>query len=75
MPNEELSNDAIAMLCDIGEFQSDEATPEQRAQIQGLLDARYIQVDLDPDMPGERYKLTPKAVEFLGQRGAGLNEA
>lgn len=75
MQQVELSNNAIALLCDIGEFDQESASSEQKAELQNLIDGRYIEIDLRPSGKPDRYKLTAKAITFLGSRGAGLNEA
>jgi len=60
----------IALLCDIGERDSVELTEVERRDLEALRAGGFIEA-------GERlpYKLTAKGVEFLGERGAGLNES
>ena len=67
-----LTNDQIALLCDIGEYELSKATDQRKRELQGLIDRGYV---LANDHAPGRYKLSAKGVEFLGARGAGLNEA
>lgn len=70
MPDE-LTNDQIALLCDIGEYDLLKATDQRKRELQELIDRGYV---LANDQTPGRYKLSGKGVEFLGERGAGLNE-
>ena len=70
---EELNNDQIAMLCDIGEWDPSKLSTEQAKNLNRLRADGYLE---DGEVRGKAaLKLTPKAVEYLGQRGAGLNES
>ncbi len=68
-----LSNNAIAMLCEIGAFSPDRASAEQKEEIEKLVAGGYV--ESDPASQSAGYKLTGKGITFLGDRGAGLNEA
>ena len=70
----ELSNDDIALLCDVGD--SFPATPnaDDQRRLSRLLAAGYIEY-AGPDRAPEKYQLTAKAEKLLAERGAGLNEA
>jgi hypothetical protein len=70
MPDQ-LTSDQIALLCDIGEYELSKATDQRKRQLQELIDRGYVLAD---DQAPGRYKLSGKGVEFLGERGAGLNE-
>jgi hypothetical protein len=73
--DDELTDSQIALLCDIGEFklhELNELTGERKSDLDRLVSGGYA----EPAESGARwpFKLTPKAHEFLGLRGAGLNE-
>jgi hypothetical protein len=68
---EELTSDQIALLCDIGEYDLSKASDRRRQELGELIDRGYVRAS---DTAPGRLKLTGKAVEFLGERGAGLNE-
>jgi len=68
-----LTDSQIALLCAIEEHDDSEATSEQKSDLARLLTAGYAQPT--GDHPGSAYELTAKGVAFLGERGAGLNEA
>jgi hypothetical protein len=70
MPDE-LTNDQIALLCDIGEYDLSKATDQRKRELQELIDRGYV---LANDQTPGRCKLSGKGVELLGERGAGLNE-
>ena len=72
MPDE-LTDSQIALLCAIEEQDDSEATSEQKRDLAQLLVAGYAQPT--GDHPGSAYALTAKGAAFLGERGAGLNEA
>jgi len=71
---EELTNSEISLLCDIGTFDPLEATADHRKDLERLVSGGYVEAT-DHFPPGAGFKLTMKGVEYLGQRGAGLNEA
>lgn len=73
--NDEPSNSAIALLFEIGEFDADGASAEQKTHLNELISGGYVTVAPDAELPGERYKLTKKAHQFLSERGAGMNES
>ena len=70
MPDD-LTDAQIALLCDIGEFDPSTQTEDKRRDLARLIAGGYI------ELAGSRpaYKLTAKGNKFLGERGAGLNEA
>jgi hypothetical protein len=67
----DLTDDQISLLCSIGEFDPEKQAEEKRRDLEKLISGGFI------ERAGNRraYKLTAKGAEFLGQRGAGLNEA
>jgi hypothetical protein len=70
MPDD-LTDDQIALLCDIGEFDPSKLIEDRKHDLERLISGGYVeQTDSHP-----AFKLTAKGVEFLGKRGAGLNEA
>ena len=71
--SDDLTNSQIALLCDIGEFDHPNATADQKRDLERLVSGGYVEPTQNhPDVP---FKLTAKGLEFLGKRGAGLNEA
>ncbi len=73
MPSD-LTNDQIALLCAIGEHTpSDDADSGKRRDLQRLLAEGYVKPATGSPSPA--FELTPEGLDFLGKRGAGLNEA
>jgi hypothetical protein len=70
---DELTNSQIALLCDIGEFDPAKADDASTRDLERLVSGGFIEPA--PDRPGSAYQPTAKGVAFLGERGAGLNEA
>ena len=72
--SDDLTDSQIALLCDIGEFDQSKLTSDQkRRDLEQLISGGYVG-------PAENharsaFMLTAKGIEFLGKRGAGLNEA
>ena len=71
--SDDLTNDQIALLCDIREFDPSKLTEDNKRDLAELI-ARG-NVELTESHLGSAFRLTAKGVEFLGKRGAGLNEA
>ena len=71
--SDDLTNSEIALLCDIGELHLPKLTGDQKRDLERLISAGYV----EPTEGHGRsaFMLTAKGVEFLGKRGAGLNEA
>jgi hypothetical protein len=72
MPDD-LSDAQIALLCDIEEHDLSKLTGEKKRDLEQLLLAGYA--ELVNGNPASTLKLTAKGMEFLSERGAGLNEA
>ena len=71
--SDDLTNSQVALLCDIGEFDHPSATADQKRDLERLISGGYVEPTANrADLP---FKLTAKGVMFLGERGAGLNEA
>jgi hypothetical protein len=70
MPDD-LTDDQIALLCHIGEFDPSKQAEDKKHDLERLISGGYV------ELAGTRpaYKLTAKGNKFLGERGAGLNEA
>ena len=68
-----LTDSQIALLCAIEEHDDSEASSEQKRDLARLLSAGYAQPT--GEHPGSAYELTAEGAEFLGERGAGPNEA
>ena len=71
--SDDLTNSQIALLCDIGESNLPKLTGDQKSDLEWLLSEGYVEPT--KSHPGSLFKLTAKGDEFLGERGAGLNEA
>lgn len=71
--SDELTDSQIALLCAIEEHDDSEASNERKRDLARLLMAGYAKPI--GDHPGSGYALTAKGAAFLGERGAGLNEA
>jgi hypothetical protein len=71
--SEDLTNSEIALLCDIGELHLSKLAGDQKRDLERLISGGYV----EPTESHARsaFMLTAKGVEFLGKRGAGLNEA
>jgi hypothetical protein len=71
--SDDLTNSQIALLCDIGEFDLPKLTSDQKRDLERLVSGGYV----EPTESRARsaFGLTAKGLEFLGNRGAGLNEA
>lgn len=71
--SDHLTNAQIALLCDIGEFHLPELTDDQQRDLERLISGGYV--GRTESLASSAFTLTAKGVEFLGKRGAGLNEA
>jgi hypothetical protein len=71
--SDDLTNTQIALLCDIGEFELPKLTSDQKRDLERLISGGYV--GPTESHPGSAFMLTAKGIEFLGKRGAGLNEA
>jgi hypothetical protein len=69
-----LSNDDIALLCDIATFDPGAANADKQARLQSLIAEGFVE-PVSGDRTPARYQLTARAQRVLEQRGAGLNEA
>jgi hypothetical protein len=70
---DDLTNSQIALLCDIGEFDLPKLTSDQKRDLEQLISGGYV--GPTESHPRSAFMLTVKGIEFLGKRGAGLNEA
>lgn len=70
---DDLTDSQIALLCDIGEYDHAEAASDKKRDLERLISGGYVRPTADH--PGSAYELTAKGLTFLGERGAGLNEA
>lgn len=70
----ELSDEDVALLCDVGDSFPATLHADERRRLARLLAAGYVAC-ADPDRAPEKYQLTAKAEKLLAERGAGLNEA
>jgi len=71
--SEDLTDDQIALLCSIGEFDLSRLTEDKKRDLERLISGGYVEPT--ESHPGSAFRLTAKALAFLGERGAGLNEA
>jgi hypothetical protein len=68
----DLSDSQIALLCDIEDHDVSKAPADKRRDLEQLISWGYVEPG-----HGDRaaaFRLTAKGVDFLGERGAGLNE-
>ena len=72
MPEEDLTDDQISLLCDIGEADEAHFAKGKERDLERLLSGGYAERVENP--LGGHFRLTAKALEFLGKRGVGLNE-
>jgi hypothetical protein len=71
--SDDLTDSQVALLCDIGEFDLPKLTSDQKRDLERLISGGYV--GPTQDHPRSAFMLTAKGIEFLGKRGAGLNEA
>jgi hypothetical protein len=71
--SDDLTNSQIALLCAIEEHDHSKSSSDQKRDLEALMSGGYVRPTADH--PGSEYQLTAKGVAFLGERGAGLNEA
>ena len=72
MPDD-LTDFQVALLCAIEEHDDSESTDDQKRDLARLIAGGYVR--RKADVPGSAFALTPKGAAFLGELGAGLNEA
>jgi hypothetical protein len=71
--SDDLTNSQIALLCAIEEHDHSNSTSNQKRDLARLISDGYVQPT--GHHPGSAFELTAKAIAFLGELGAGLNEA
>ena len=71
--SDELTDDQISLLCDIEESDRLDLTEEKKRYLDVLISQGYVEAG--KGHPASGLQLTVKGMEFLGQRGVGLNEA
>jgi hypothetical protein len=71
--SDNLTDDEIALLCAIGEADPSKLAGNQTRDLERLISEGYVEPTASH--PGSAFKLTAKGMQFLGERGAGLNEA
>ena len=71
--SDDLTATQIALLCDIGEFHLPDLTDDQKRDLERLISWGYVKQT--ENRANSALMLTTKGAEFLGKRGAGLNEA
>jgi hypothetical protein len=69
----DLTDSQIALLCAIEEHDDSESTIDQKRDLERLISGGYARPTVNHR--GSAHELTAKGVAFLGERGAGLNEA
>jgi hypothetical protein len=67
----DLTNSQIALLCDIGELDPSKRSQDKKRDLELLISEGYV----EPAGSRAAFKLTAKGVKYLGECGAGLNEA
>jgi hypothetical protein len=71
--SDDLTNSQVALLCAIGECHLSKLTDDQKGDLERLITEGYTEPT--ESNPGSHFKLTAKGGLYLGERGAGLNEA
>jgi hypothetical protein len=71
--SDDLTDDEIALLCAIGEAYPSKLAGNQTRDLERLISEGYVEPT--DSHRGSAFKLTAKGGAFLGERGAGLNEA
>jgi hypothetical protein len=71
--SDDLTNSQVALLCDIGEWHLSRLTDDQKSDLERLISEGYAEPT--ESHPGSHFRLTAKGGQYLGLRGAGLNEA
>jgi hypothetical protein len=71
--SDDLTNSQIALLCAIEEHDPARSSSDEKRDLDRLVSRGYVQPT--DNHPGSAFELTAKAIAFLGERGAGLNEA
>ena len=69
-----LSDDDIAVLCDVGDSFPARAGAAKRQRLERLIAEGFVEPARSSKGPG-KYQLTGKAQKFLAERGVGLNES
>jgi hypothetical protein len=71
--SDDLTDAQVALLCDIGDYHPSKQTEDRKRNLEPLISGGYVEPCTSD--PGSAFRLTAKGVAFLGERGAGLNEA
>jgi hypothetical protein len=71
--SDDLTNSQIALLCAIEEHDPSRSTRDEQSDLERLIARDYVQPK--GDHATSSFELTAKGIAFLGERGAGLNEA
>ncbi len=71
--SDDLTDSQIELLCEIGEYDPLQLADERKRDLERLLSGGYVAASATH--PGSKFTVTVKGMEFLGERGAGLNEA
>jgi hypothetical protein len=69
-----LSDDDIALLCDIGDSFPAKLGAGKMRRLERLIAEGFVEPASAAKAPA-KYQLTAEAQKFLGERGVGLNEA
>jgi hypothetical protein len=70
--SDDLTDSQISLLCGIEEHDPAKSSSDAKRDLERLIAEGYLQPTAEH--PGA-FELTAKAIAFLGERGAGLNEA
>jgi hypothetical protein len=71
--SDDLTNSQIALLCAIEEHEPSKSTRDEQSDLERLIARDYVQPKRNHT--DASFELTAKGIAFLGERGAGLNEA
>jgi hypothetical protein len=71
--SDDLTDSQIALICAIEEHDPAQSSSDEKRDLERLIAEGYVQPTAEH--PAAAFELTAKAIAFLGERGAGLNEA
>jgi hypothetical protein len=70
--SDDLTDTQVELLCEIEEYDPLQLTADRKRDLERLLFEGYVAPAAAH--PGSKFMVTAKGMEFLGERGAGLNE-
>jgi hypothetical protein len=71
--SDDLTNSQIEIVCEIEEYDPSQLTGDQKRDLELLVAGGFV--EQTANHPGTVLILTAKGIQFLSERGPGLNEA